>query len=160
MRRFDGLILTVAIASSLALGAGCGRLEVHHEWVVDPPPGAAEAMAIVAAVYDMKTIPTVYFYGAEFLNCGDGYAYKDQAGTCVRGDQENGVIILAYWPGMKFSDIAPGNEWPWVSDLPHEFAHEASDQRGEGGCADHKCHWYEHGGEGQQATEALAGAGL
>jgi len=146
---------------ALALACmSCNRLEVHHEWVVDPPPNADVAATTIASVYGMKTIPTTYWYGAEFLNCAGGYGYKDQTGTCVSGDQEDGVVILPYYAGMTFSVPVPGSSTPTIADMGHEYAHQASDDRGEGGCADHKCHWFQPGGEGEQATGALALLGL
>lgn len=143
-----------------ALLSGCGGLVVHHEWVVDPPPNADVAMQAVFQVYGMKQMPTVYWYGAEFMNCAGGYGYIDQTGTCVSGDQDGDVVILPYYTGMTFSVPVPGSSTPTVSDMPHEFAHLASDQRGEDGCSDHRCHWFAPGGEGEQATGALALLGL
>jgi len=140
--------------------ASCGRLEVHHEWVVDPPPNADVAAQAVFQSYGMKSMPIVYWYGPEHLNCAGGYGWISQTGDCVSGEQEDGVVILPLWDGMRFSVPAVGGFPAWVADLPHEFAHEASDQLGEGGCADHNCHWFAHGGEGEQATAALALLGL
>lgn len=159
MKNMHLLLRACTLVATLA--GGCGRLVVHHEWVVDPPPNADTAKKAIFQAYKMKSMPIVYWYGPQFLNCGDGYGYKDQTGTCVRGDQEDGVIVQALWPGFTFSGTAPtGDKWPWVADLPHEFAHEASDQRGEDGCADHNCHWFKRGGEGEQATGALALLGM
>ena len=152
--------LGIAAAALMTLASGCGRLVVHHEWVVDPPPNADVAAAAIASVYGMKTIPTTYWYGAEFLNCADGYGYRDQTGTCVSGDQEDGVVILPYYAGMTFSVPVPGSSTPTIADMGHEFAHEASDQHGEDGCADHNCHWFWQGGEGEQVTGALGLLGM
>jgi len=158
MRTVHLLFRICALVATLA--GGCGRLVVHHEWVVDPPPNADTAEQVLFQAYGMKSMPIVYYYGPEFLNCANGYGYRDETGTCVGGDQENGVITLAYWPGLVLSEAAPGEGWPWVSSIAHEFAHEASDQRGEDGCADHDCHWFKRGGEGEQATGALALLGM
>jgi hypothetical protein len=145
------VLMVVAVVSSV----GCGGLQVDMSKVVPPPAGSDEAIAAVVEFYGMRA-PTVYWYGGAALNCGGGLAYTDQTGGCVRGDQEDGVVILAA-NGLPFSTVH--NQWP-VSDIPHELAHEASDQRGEGGCQDHDCHWYRTGGEGDQATQMLAEMGL
>jgi hypothetical protein len=155
------LIASAAIAIASAI-SGCGRLEVRHDWVVDPPPRAAEATAVIMSAFSMSHEPTVYWYGAEHLDCYFGYGYTDQTGTCVTGDQEDGVITLAYWTGETPSSVVPGGDfqWPLISNMVHEFAHEASDQHGEGGCADHRCHWFAPGGDGEQATAELVSLGM
>jgi len=147
------------VAVALAT-VSCGRLEVHHEWVVDPPPRADEAAQVIFDAYGMKSMPVVCWYGPEHLNCAGGYGWISQTGDCVSGEQEDGVVVLPLWDGMQFSVSAVGGIPEWVADMPHEFAHEASDQLGEGGCADHDCHWFARGGDGERVTLELARLGM
>ncbi len=145
---------TLAIAALLL--AGCGELHIDASKVVPPPPRADEAIKLVSGLYGMSYLPTTYWYGRG-LDCNGGYGYIDQTGTCVGGDQLDDKVIVILPPGALIGDVLPGYT---TSDLAHEFAHQASDERGEGGCADHKCHWFTPGGEADQATSALMAAGM
>lgn len=143
------------------LAVGCGvPLKIDQSKVVPPPPGFDEAMAKVVKFYGVRHAPTVYFYGPEAMTCAGGTGYQSAVGNCVSGEQEEGVIVLATWPGYTFSAVPPYSTIRNVGSLPHEVAHHASDERGEDGCADHHCHWFAKGGEGEQVTRLLAEAGL
>jgi hypothetical protein len=126
----------VAVLTALA-AIGCGGLQVDPSKVVPAPEGAEEAFEIAANFYGLHARPTIVWYGGAALGCGDGTSYIDQTGTCVNGDQDGDLIILSDRGGMPLHRTA----------LTHELGHLASDERGEGGDADHVGHFFRDPGE-------------
>ncbi len=135
--------------------AGCAiEIEVDQSKVVEPPARAEEAIRAVADVYQLRSLPTVHWYG-KGLDCMDGYGYHDQTGDCVTGDEKDGVILLALPEGVAVSAFRDDYD---CAVLTHEMAHEASDQAGEGSCDNHDCRWFK--GPCQEATALLEQMGI
>jgi hypothetical protein len=128
-------------------------LPIDTAKVVSAPPGAGEAAQAIADVYGLTSLPLVYWYGRN-LDCGEGTGFISLLnGTCFRGEELGGVISLVVPPpGGRISE--PGS----CGALPHEMAHFASEQAGEGGCGDHTCRWFH--GPCQAATARVVEMGL
>lgn len=147
MRTILGGFLVAALAAG-----GCSRLiTVDPSRVVEPPPGATAATAVVEAFYGLRARPQIYWY--EATNCPDDPGATGivlDYGKCVSGTQDsehdNDVIILALFPALKIHEMA----------LAHELGHRASHERGEGGDSDHVGHFFAPGGDVEQANAIVA----
>jgi hypothetical protein len=125
------ILATVAVVAS-----GCGhKLVVEPARVVQAPDGADKAFELVAMFFDLKGRPTIVWYASD--GCGDGTGYIDVTGTCVNGNQEGDLIILSDRGGLPLHETG----------MSHELGHRTSDERGEGGDADHMGHFFRDPGE-------------
>jgi hypothetical protein len=131
----------VIVAAALAaLTSGACGLPIDYSKVVPAPAAAKATIAQIEKDWRMPEKPEIFWYGAAFLDCGDGTGFKDSAGTCGGGDQMNGQIIVALTGDPDDSALNDAD----LVNLAHELAHEASDEIDDSGCADHKCHWFRY----------------
>jgi len=149
--------LGIAAAALMTLAGGCGDPHdpVDMAKVVEPPPRFIEARDLLVQFYGLTETPDVYWYGRVGLDCHEGRAFTTAEGWCVQG--------ITYF----YRESILSNYWPSQSGLvgdgamQHEFAHIAAYQHGIlAGDPDHDSHWFQPGGELDQAYDLLVANGL
>lgn len=140
------------VAVVAALVAGCG-MQIDPDKVCTPPAGSDIAIRVVADFYGID-VPVVFWYGGHALTCVDtsrswcsqpGQCWESDNGAgCTAGEAEDGVALVAAWPGVAIHD----------TPMAHELGHL------KWGDPNHVGAWFQPGGELDQATALLASMGL
>jgi hypothetical protein len=180
-------VLPVAATAAFVTLGGCGGISVDRSKVVAAPDRADEAVAAVAALYQMQlrpvvydgtsaicrggygrvtaagdcaiyTTPVVYFYGVETSGwCAGGFI---EYGECYDGvTADDGILIIVRIPPEGVTIGGDTDGVPGNAALPHELGHATSVQRGDGPDHDHEGHFFAPGGEVAQATDMLVSLG-
>lgn len=96
MRRI--VILGIATAA-IAIGCGDIKLVADPSKEVPAPVGASEAEALIASSYGTPAVAMnyleIHWYGGAALTCNDGGFIASDGHTCVGGEHQDGVIIVA-----------------------------------------------------------------
>lgn len=105
-------LAVAAMAAAILSGCGLGELEPDPELLIEGPPRAGDAQALVMQRYGMSHAK-IWWYGPRAITC-KGWGFVAPDGVCSDGvTGENGSIVL--WNGASAVH---------ETALTHELAHQ------------------------------------